>query len=70
MSVILGPCPCQGCGAMVRWDGIAWNDPTGKHSCHAPKERFCRRNNCDLRADWPSLSLCAPHFREWARKAA
>ena len=32
-GAILGPCPCQGCGAIVSWLGGWWADAQGRHAC-------------------------------------
>ena len=33
----LGPCRCQGCSAMVTWDGWFWNSGMDRHNCLAPR---------------------------------
>lgn len=36
--VVLGPCPCQGCGKPVNWTGWSWvNSQGGAHRCSSVK---------------------------------
>lgn len=32
--IVLGPCPCQGCGQALTWSGWGWEDTLGdRHHC-------------------------------------
>jgi len=41
VSYILGPCPCQGCGKLVYFDGVRWVDNSGRrHGCYVSERRW------------------------------
>jgi hypothetical protein len=72
--MLLGPCPCQGCGQLVYWadlpygptPGRAWRDPDGKmHRCrYVPSYVEYRTSACWAGSDGDCFWSLCPQTRD------